>query len=299
MMNFNELLPPRTRTVAMLAGLFVVALGTAWAQINPGDPLFCQPNEGNTFLIVNGGTGIFTVDSDCYNNNITLSPPPSTITTTQGGTLTLHIVSGEGNYTYTPPTPTFTGTDTFTIPVTTSWNSTGGTGSNGGACLARSGCAQTETVTLNVLPSTYTLAASAGTPAAVPIPAGSVSGCSASQGSSANGPPPGTINGCTTAIGLGPFGIPSLIVTAHGRVTTNGTALTYTANAGYNGPDTFQIQIFGVNTDGINALNSGFATVNVTVTAPATVPTLGYWGLVLLAGLLVLFGIRMMRRRTA
>ena len=32
---------------------------------NHGDPLFCQPNEGTTFLITNGG-GVFTVNSDCY-----------------------------------------------------------------------------------------------------------------------------------------------------------------------------------------------------------------------------------------
>jgi hypothetical protein len=98
--------------------LFLICLfgsGRAYAQ-NPGDPLFCQPQEGVAFLIVNGGSGVFTVDPDCYNNNIN-NDVTTSITTGQGGTLVLTRTPTAGNYAYTPPTPTFTGLDTFSIPV--------------------------------------------------------------------------------------------------------------------------------------------------------------------------------------
>lgn len=279
--------------MACLLFLFFFAIQTAVStQANPGDPLFCQPNEGNSFLIVNGGAGVFTVDLDCYSNVITATPPPPlTITTTQGGTLTRSGTNG--NYIYTPPTPDFTGLDTFPIGVTTSWNSTGGTGSGG---LSRPGAAITDVVTLNVIPATTTLIVP-GVATLVPVPAGSISGCG-TQGNPAQGPPPGTINGCITSIGKGLIGA---VAPSHGTLSTSGNTLRYTPNSGYTGPDTFTYQAFGINTDGSNALNSGNVSVQVTVTAatPTGVPTLGAWGMLLLCGLLLLFGMNSVVRTRA
>src|ERR1035438_10643564 len=70
----------RIRRVTLLLAL---ACLVCTAQ-NPGDPLFCQPQEGTTFLIVNGGAGVFTVDPDCYNNNAN-NDTTLTIATGQGG----------------------------------------------------------------------------------------------------------------------------------------------------------------------------------------------------------------------
>jgi Bacterial Ig domain/IPTL-CTERM motif len=279
------------RTAAVLVAAFTVAAGTASAQ-NPGDPLFCQPNEGDSFLIVNGGGGIFTADPDCYNNTILTTPPPATIATSQGGTLTLHNTASAGNYTYTPPTPGFTGTDTFSIPVLTVWNSAGGTGSAGGA--ARPGGPATLVITLNVIPATTTLSVVEGTATLVPVPAGSITGCGA-QGNPGAGPPPGAVPGCITRIVLGG------VSPSHGTISTSGNTLQYTPAAAYTGPDTFTYQALGINTDGPNALNSGNVTVNVTVNAPAvtSVPTLGEWGMFLLFGLLMLYGARAAVRRPA
>ncbi|MGO9230427.1 MAG: hypothetical protein ACLQKA_14650 [Bryobacteraceae bacterium] len=101
----------------------------------------------------------------------------TTITTSQGGTLTLVATPTAGNYTYTPPTPTFTGLDTFSIAVTTVWNGAGGTGSAGGT--ARPGGAATLNITLNVISATTTLEEAGDASVLLPVPAGSVSGCSA------------------------------------------------------------------------------------------------------------------------
>jgi hypothetical protein len=78
---------------------------------------------------------------------------------------------------------------------------------------------------------------------------------------------------------------------------------TYTPAAGFSGTDTFTIQARGRNNDGANALNSGDISVSVTVTAPAptveSVPALGTWGMIALAGLLVLAGCTWSRTRVA
>ncbi len=250
--------------IALMAAFLAALASTASAQSpNLGDPLFCQPNEGLTFLIVNGGAGVFTADADCYNNN-TNNDTTLSITTTQGGSLAGTRAGASINYIYTPPSPTFTGLDTFSIPVTTSWNSTGGPGSAGGTHLARPGGADTVTVTLNVIPATTTLTV-LGVATAVPAPAGSVTGCGA-QGNAGQGPPVGAVPGCVTGVVRGTTG-PS-----HGTVSVAGAGLLrYTPTAGYTGSDTFQYQAVGINTDGTYALNSGNVTVSVTVVAPVTI----------------------------
>jgi Bacterial Ig domain len=255
--NFRPAGIART-ALLVLACLAVSTL--AYAQ-NPGDPLFCQPQEGTTFLIVNGGAGVFTADADCYNNNLA-NDTDTTIATSQGGTMTR--TAGTGNYVYTPPTAGFTGLDTFPITVTTVWNSAGGTGSAGGA--ARPGGPATMTITLNVIPATTTLTV-AGVATLVPVPAGSVSGCTA-LGNAGTGPAPGAVLGCITGIGVGTSG--HVVHPSHGTVAVNGNTLQYTPTAGYTGTDTFTYEALGVNTDGPSALNSGDVTVNVTVTVPFT-----------------------------
>jgi hypothetical protein len=249
--------------ISLLMMMFWLGAGALSAQ-NPGDPLFCQPQEGVTFLIVNGGTGIFTVDADCYSNNIN-NDVTTSITTGMGGTLTLTRAATSGNYAYTPPTAGFTGLDTFSIPVTTVFNSAGGTGSAGGT--VRPGGPLTLNITLNVLPATTTLTV-AGAATNVPVPAGSVSSCSSggAAGNPGQGPPAGAVLGCVTGI------IQGLVHPAHGTLTApTATTLRYTPTGGYTGPDTFTYEAVGVNTDGNTALESGEITVQVTVSSAAPI----------------------------
>jgi hypothetical protein len=254
--------------IVLSAAVFAAMANTASAQ-NPGDPLYCGPNEGVSFLIVNGGAGVFTADSDCYTGSSATSvPPPLSITTGQGGTLTR--TTSNRNYTYTPPAPTFTGLDTFSIAVTTSWNVVGGPGSASGTHTSNGTKGpDTVNITLNVLSAT-TILQVAGAAKLVPIPAGSITGCGA-QGNSSQGPPASAVGGCTTAVGLGPNRSPSTATTSHGSVSNSGTTVRYTPTAGYTGADTFTYQVFGVNTDGVNSLNSGNATMQVTVNAPLVI----------------------------
>lgn len=263
--------------LVLLACCLLQPLAHAASTSNPGDPLYCQPNEGTTFLIVNGGAGVFSVDNDCYGRNIA-NDTTTSITTSQNGSLAGTATSGSMNYIYTPPTSGFTGLDTFTIPVTTVWNSAGGTGSAGGTTYP--GGAATFTITLNVLPATTTLNATG--PTVVPVPAGSVTGCSANQGSPSQGPTAGTVSGCVTGIRAS-----STVAPAHGTLKTVGSALYYYPNASYAGSDTFTYQALGVDTDGTTALNSGDITANVTATvadftfAPATASAaqvIAQWG---------------------
>lgn len=276
------------RAMILLSSAWVGMQDIAFAQAtsNGGDPLFCQPDEGTTFLIINGGSGLFTVNTDCYNNNIgtppSNTPPGPTITTTQGGTLTLNLTAVGGNYTYTPPTPNFIGLDTFTIHVTTTWNATGGPGSAGGTFLARPGGADNVVVTLHVLPARFTLQ-SAGAATLAPVPTGFITGCGP-QGNPGQGPASSVVVGCVTALGLAPFNETSSITTAHGTVTTVGSGagekLRYTPTAGFTGTDTFNFHIFGTNTDGSTALDSGNGAIptnaanvlmQVTVNAPIVI----------------------------
>ncbi len=284
-----------SRTTLLKAALLAAMVSTASAQSpNRGDPLFCQPQEGTTFLIVNGGSGVFSVDQDCYNNNVNNDTTLSIITG-MGGSLAGTRAGSAINYVYTPPSTNFTGLDTFSIPVTTVWNAAGGTGSAGGS--ASPGGAATLAITLNVLPATTTLAVP-GAATMVPVPPGAVTNCSVSAGSPGQGPPAGVILGCVKGISAG------TLAPSHGTLSTAGAGqLRYTPNAGYTGPDTFQYQALGINTDGTFALNSGDVTVTVTVTAapviPTATPSLGAWGMVLLCSLLLLFGTRALARSTA
>jgi hypothetical protein len=260
------------RGASLLGAILVAAGNVAFAQ-NPGEPLYCQPQEGVTYLIVNGGTGVFTVDPDCYAENLA-NNVTNTITTGQGGTLTRS--AGTGNYIYTPPSPTFVGLDTFSIPVTTVWNAAGGTGSAGGS--GSPGGAVTLSITLNVIPATATLSVQSVGAIPIPVPAGSVTGCSAS-GNPGNGPVSGAVFGCITGIKKGS------IAPSHGTLTVSGSGLTYTPNGSFAGTDTFSYQAVGVNNDGASRLDSGDVVVQVTQPAPA--PALGTWGMLLLcAGLL-------------
>ncbi len=231
---------------------------------NPGDPLYCRPNEGVQFIIVNGGSGVFTADPDCYGENIN-NDTDTPIATGHGGTLTLNASPSGGNYVYAPSPLGFTGQDTFSIAVTTVFNSAGGPGSAGGTSFGTTGPA-TLSVTLNVIPATTTLIV-AGAPTPVPVPVGSISGCSA-PGNGAAGPTAAAIYGCIIGI------IPGSVSPSHGALSSpTATTLRYTPANGYTGSDTFTYQAVGVNNDGNTALNSGDVTVQVTVTsAPATTP---------------------------
>ena len=61
---------------------------------------------------------------------------------------------------------------------------------------------------------------------------------------------------------------------ANGTVTTNGTTMTYTPNANYNGPDTYTYTITdNGTTNGVADPKTGTATVNVTVTPVNDAPT--------------------------
>jgi hypothetical protein len=219
---------------------------------NPGDPLFCQPQEGITFLIVNGGSGVFTADPDCFNNNASNDTQLS-IPTAQGGLMTGTVTSTGINYVYTPPTPTYVGLDSFPIGVTTVWNGAGGTGSAGGT--AHPGGPATLSIILNILPAPVTLVANGPTPVA--MPAGYITSCSA-VGNPGLGPVAGAVYGCVTKI------IAGSVSPSHGALSTSGNTLLYTPTAGYAGADTFTYQAEGVNCDGNTALNSGDITVNVT-----------------------------------
>jgi len=229
------------------------------AANNPGDPLFCQPNEGVAFLIVNGGAGVFTADQDCYGNNIN-NDTTTSIATGHGGTLTLTRTASSGNYVYTPPTASFTGLDTFSIAVTTVWNNAGGTGSAGGT--ASPGGPATLNITLNVLPATTTLTVP-GVATLVPVPAGNLSSCTVG-GNPALGPTASAAYGCVTGISAG------LVSPSHGTLTTSGNTIRYTPTGAYVGNDTFTYEARGVNSDGNSALESGEITVQVTVTSPVT-----------------------------
>jgi hypothetical protein len=240
-----------------LTGSFAHALTVS---NNPGDPLYCQPQEGTTFLIVNGGGGVFTADGDCYNRNIS-NDTQTTITTSQGGTLTGTVSSDSMNYVYTPPTPNFTGLDTFSINVTTVWNGAGGTGSAGGT--SSPGGAATLTITLNVIPATVSLQATSGVGSLIPIPAGSVSSCSV-VGNPGIGPVAGVVYGCVVGV------VKGSVSPSHGTLITSGKTIQYTPTAGYSGTDTFTYEAYGVDDDGTSALRSGEVTVNVTVTATTT-----------------------------
>lgn len=275
-------------TLITILGLFATSLR---AQSNPGDPLFCDPNEGVTFLIVNGGTGVFTVNSDCFGNNLAANNTnPSVIATSQGGTLTRNGTASSGNYIYTPPTPTFTGLDTFPFTVTTDCDRNGFPAGISTTCP---GGPFTYTVTLNVLPATMTLQLSGpSVPITIPVPAGSVSGCTnPPAGNSGTGPTATDVVGCTTALIKGVGVNPS-----NGTIAVSGNTLLYTPGGSFNG-DTFTIQVQGINTDGSRSLNSG--NVTVIISPPPTVPTLGTWCMALLAGLLLFFGFKAASRRTA
>ena len=242
------------------------------ATANPGDPLYCQPNEGATFLIVNGNAGVFTTNSDCYspfanvnNNNVTIQPTHGTLTS-----------DGAGNYVYVTTDPNYTGLDTFSVHVDTSTGYTsGGPGDFGDG-------AGTVPLTFNVLPSSLPPVTTAyGTAVQIPIPAGSVTPCPATFG-------------CVTG------GIVGSIQPAHGTLIFSGLNATYTPASGFSGTDTFTIRARGKDNYGLQALNSGNISVSVTVGPPtATVPALGTWGMIALAGLLVLAGCRWMRTRAA
>lgn len=256
-----------------LAALTCLTAPQARAQANPGDPLFCDPNEGTTFLIVNGGAGVFTVNSDCYGGNPALDTQTS-IATGQGGVLT----KGAGtslNYIYTPPTPGFTGLDTFTIHVTTVCNrNAGGPGSAGGTTCP--GGPATLNMTLNVLPATSSFSTH-GETVTVPIPPGSVSGCVVT-GNSGTGPTATDVVGCTTAVIHGTGTNPS-----HGTLATSGSTITYTPTSGFTGFDTFTYQAQGINSDSNTSLNSGNITANVTIGFVSITPIPPTWILMLLA----------------
>lgn len=279
-------------TLIMILGLMGLFGPSLKAQSNPGDPLFCDPNEGVTFLIVNGGTGVFTANSDCFGNNLAANNTnPAVINTSQGGTLTRNGPSSSGNYIYSPPTPNFTGLDTFPFTVTTDCDRNGFPAGISTTCP---GGPFAYTVTLNVLPSTMMFTSSGTTPILIPIPAGSVSGCTnPPAGNSGTGPTATDVLGCTTAVIRGFGGVSP----SNGTLTASGNALLYTPGGSFTGTDTFTVQVQGINTDGTRALNSG--NVTVTIAPPPTVPALQTWGMALLAGLLLFFGYQAASRRTA
>ena len=185
-----------TRFMMAVAILGICATG-AFAR-NPGDPLFCQPQEGTTYLITNGGTGVFTADADCFANNPNNNT--SLFITSAHGTLVGTNAPGGTDYVYNPTTGTFVGLDTFSIPVTTVWNSAGGTGSAGGT--ARPGGPATLNVTLNVIPGSVMFQDVRNLPFLLPVPAGSVTGCTP-PGNAGRGPSATDVVGCITQIATG------------------------------------------------------------------------------------------------
>src|ERR1035437_6856058 len=193
------------------------------ATANPGDPLYCQPNEGATFLIVNGNTGVFTTNSDCYspfanvnNNNVTIQPTHGTLTS-----------DGAGNYVYVTTDPNYTGLDTFSVHVDTSTGYTsGGPGDFGEG-------AGTVPLAFNVLPSSLPpLTAADGPRGRIPIPARS-------------GTP------WPAAVGVGAGGIVGSIQPAHGTLIFSGLNATYTPASGFSGTDTFTIRAQGKDNNGL------------------------------------------------
>jgi uncharacterized protein with beta-barrel porin domain len=233
----------------------IIATGAHATSSNPGDPLFCQPNEGTTFLIVNGGGGVFTANSDCYGGN-SANNTQLTISTSKGGSL---VSTDHTNYVYTPSTLGFVGLDTFTINVTTVFNGAGGPGSAGGTTFGTSGPA-TLSLKLNIIPGVVTLTDTPNNAILIPVPAGSVTGCGA-QGSAGQGPPASAVSGCINQIAKGSGNINP----THGTLVTSGNTLRYTPTIGFVGIDTFTYQAEGVNTDGTTALNSGNVTVTMDV----------------------------------
>jgi len=278
---------PFRNFIVMMLWLAAGTLASAASIANPGDPLFCQPQEGVAFLIVNGGAGVFTADPDCYNNNIN-NDTTTSITTGQGGTLTLTRTPTAGNYVYTPPTPGFTGLDTFSIAVTTVWNGAGGTGSAGGT--SRPGGPATLNITLNVLPASTTLVVP-GAATLVPVPAGSLTGCTVG-GNSGIGPTASAVYGCVNGI------IAGSVTPSHGTLTTSGHTLKYTPTSGFSGTDTFTYEAYGVNTDGSNALESGEITVQVTVTPPVSTTPAPPTGTLVFLGILGLAIFHTLRGRS-
>jgi hypothetical protein len=144
-------------------------------------------------------------------------------------------------------------------------------------------------ITLNVIPATTTLSVP-GAPTLVPVPAGSISGCTAG-GNAGQGPPAGAVLGCITRIQAG------LVHPSHGTLAASGNTIRFTPAAGYTGPDTFSYEALGVNTDGATALNSGEVTVNVTIpiAAPPATPVPSS-AILMLVGLAA-FGMWEARRR--
>ena len=92
----------RLTVAAMTVAIWAIGATGAYAD-NPGDPLFCQPNEGTTFLIVNGGGGVFTANSDCFGGN-TANNTHLTISTGNNGLLSGTNTASSTNYLYLPPT---------------------------------------------------------------------------------------------------------------------------------------------------------------------------------------------------
>ncbi len=251
------------RLLLIVAALAIYATAARATNPNPGDPLYCGPQEGTTFLIVNGGTGVFTVNGDCFNNNIA-NNTHLTITTSHGGSLVGTNSGGSTNYVYTAPTATFQGLDSFAFFVTTVWNSAGGPGSAGSSTQGGPGGPTTLNVVLNVLPGSVALSDEKNTATLIPIPTGSVSNCTA-PGNNNNGPSATDVVGCVNAV---VHGAGSVINPAHGTLSTSGSTLLYTPTAGFVGYDTFTYQAQGVNTDGLHALSSGNITVTMAVASP-------------------------------
>jgi hypothetical protein len=255
-----------TIVLLFLSGVLLVPDPALAATRNPGDPLYCQPDEGATFLIVNGNSGVFTTYSNCYNPSANVNND-NVVTQPTHGSL---VSDGTGNYVYTATPLDYTGLDTFQVHVDRSISYvSGGPGdfSEGPGNI---------TITLNVLPSSLPpVTTASGTPVSIAVPAGSVSPCPATFG-------------CVTGARVG------TVAPAHGTLNFSGLTATYTPASGYSGTDSFTIQALGHNNDGSTALNSGNIAVQVTVAAP--VPSLGTWGMIALTVMLMLSGLGLARK---
>lgn len=222
---------------------FVNAFGTVTVSVNPNAAPIAVADtynvNRNSTLTVPLANSVLQNDTDADQDSLSVVVPPSPITTSNGGTVTL---SSNGTFVYTPAT-NFTGTDSFTY-------------------LATDGTNNSAPGTVNI---------SIRNTSSPPI-AGSDS-----YSTSANNPftvaiaDSGVLKNDTDTDNDPLSVIPGVLTSSNGTLSlnSNGT-FSYTPNANFKGTDTFTYQV----TDGVNTVPGAITlTVGATNSAPiVTVP---------------------------